>query len=171
VKQVYLSLGSNLGDRLAQLQSAVEKLHASDLLITRVSSVYETAPVDFKEQPDFLNIILEARTSLLPMRLLQRTQRVERDMGRKRTVPKGPRPIDIDILLHGAAVVTTATLQIPHPRMQERRFVLQPLAELAAELRHPVSRRTIRELLASAPHQLVRLTAFRIDLPALPSML
>jgi 2-amino-4-hydroxy-6-hydroxymethyldihydropteridine diphosphokinase len=129
-----------------------------------VSGVYETAPVDFKDQPDFLNIVVEATTSLFPMRLLQRTQRVEREMGRKRTVPKGPRPIDIDILLHGRAIVSTRTLEIPHPGMQERRFVLEPLAELAPDFRHPVSRRTIRELLASAPHQLVRLTPFRINL-------
>jgi 2-amino-4-hydroxy-6-hydroxymethyldihydropteridine diphosphokinase len=166
LKTVFLSLGSNLGDRLAELQSAVDKLHSPDLLITHVSGVYETAPVDFKEQPDFLNIAVGATTSLFPMRLLQRTQRIEIEMGRKRTVPKGPRAIDIDILLHGSAIVNTSKLRIPHPRMQERRFVLQPMAELAPELHHPVTRQTIRELLAAAPHQLVRRTAFVIRLPA-----
>jgi 2-amino-4-hydroxy-6-hydroxymethyldihydropteridine diphosphokinase len=165
VRQVFLSLGSNLGDRLAHLQSAIDKLHAKDVLITKVSSVYETAPVDYKEQPDFLNIAVETYTSLLPMRLLLRTQRIEREMGRKRTIPKGPRPIDIDILLHGSAIVSVATLQIPHPRMHERRFVLVPLAELAPELRHPVTRQTMRDLLAAAPHQFVRRTPLRIRLP------
>jgi 2-amino-4-hydroxy-6-hydroxymethyldihydropteridine diphosphokinase len=165
VTTVYLSLGSNLGDRLAALQTAVETLHKPDLLIKRVSSVYETAPVDLKEQPDFLNIAVEAETSLYPLRLLQRTQRIEREMGRKRTVSKGPRTLDIDILLHGSSVVNTTKLQIPHPRMNERRFVLTPLAEVAGELRHPVTRFSVAEMLAAAPHQLVRLTPLRIDLP------
>jgi 2-amino-4-hydroxy-6-hydroxymethyldihydropteridine diphosphokinase len=165
VRQVFLSLGSNLGDRLAALQSAVDKLHSPDLLIRKVSGVYETAPVDFKEQPDFLNIVVQAQTSLFPMRLLHRSQRIELEMGRRRTVPKGPRPIDIDILLHGSAVVKTGKLKIPHPRMEERRFVLEPMAELAPELRHPVTRQTMLELLAAAPHQFVRRTALAIRLP------
>ena len=165
MKTVFLSLGSNQGDRLAHLQSAVDALHSSDLFIRQVSGVYETSPVDFKDQPDFLNIAVQADTSLFPMRLLQRTQRIETEMGRKRTVPKGPRSIDIDILLHGSAIVNTSKLQIPHPRMLDRRFVLVPMAEVAPELRHPVTRQTIRELLAEAPHQLVRRTALRIGLP------
>jgi 2-amino-4-hydroxy-6-hydroxymethyldihydropteridine diphosphokinase len=164
VNVVYLSLGSNLGDRFGTLQLAVDTLHRPDLLIARTSAVYETAPVDLKEQPDFLNIVVEAQTSLLPLRLLQRTQKIEREMGRKRTVPKGPRTLDIDILVYGPFVVNTANLQIPHPRMQDRRFVLEPLAELARELRHPVTRVSVREILAAAPNQLVRRTPLVIDL-------
>lgn len=165
MKRTYLSLGSNLGDRRAALQTAVDKLHRSDLFLTRISSIYETAPVDLKEQPDFLNLVMEAKTSLLPMRLLHRIQIIERDMGRRRTAPKGPRVIDIDILLHGSCVVETPQLQIPHPRMQDRRFVLEPLAEIAAELRHPVTHQSVRELLAAAPHQLVRRTTLRLEFP------
>jgi 2-amino-4-hydroxy-6-hydroxymethyldihydropteridine diphosphokinase len=164
VKVVYLSLGSNLGDRLAALQAAVDSLQTAELLITRTSGVYETAPVDFKEQPDFLNIVVQAQTSLLATRLLQRIERIEREMGRKRTVPKGPRTVDIDILLYGSFVIDTAKLQIPHPRMQDRRFVLAPVGELASELRHPVTRLSVREMLAAAPHQLIRRTALLVNL-------
>jgi len=162
LKRAYLSLGSNMGDRLAALQAAVDKLQSPDVSISRISSVYETAPVDLKEQPDFLNIIVEAETSLFPRQLLHRIQNIERELGRKRTIPKGPRVIDIDIVLYGSFVVDMPQLQIPHPRMQDRRFVLEPLTELAPELRHPVSRKRIRELLATASHDLVRPTAFRV---------
>jgi 2-amino-4-hydroxy-6-hydroxymethyldihydropteridine diphosphokinase len=165
LKPVYLSLGSNMGDRLGALQTAVNKLHRPDLLITKISSIYETAPVDLKEQPDFLNVVVQAETSLYPLRLLHRIQIIERDMGRKRSVPKGPRVIDIDILLHGSSVVDTSQLQIPHPRMPQRRFVLTPLAEIAAELRHPVTRQSLKELLAVAPHQLIRRTPLCLELP------
>ena len=158
MKRVYLSLGSNMRNRLAALQTAVDKLHRPDLRITKISSVYETAPVDMKEQPDFLNIAVEAETSLFPMRLLRHIQNIERAMGRKRIVPKGPRVIDIDILLYGSSVVDTPQLQIPHPRMYDRRFVLEPLAEIATNLRH------LKELLAAAPHQLVRRTMLRVTL-------
>jgi 2-amino-4-hydroxy-6-hydroxymethyldihydropteridine diphosphokinase len=155
VKRIYLSLGSNIGDREENLRTAIVKLHARDLRIRRISSLYETAAVYYLEQPDFLNCVVEADTELLPMRLLLRVSNIERSMGRKRSIPKGPRNIDIDILLHGASVVDTAQLQIPHPRMGERRFVLEPLAELAPDLRHPVDQRTIRQMLASAPQQRV----------------
>jgi 2-amino-4-hydroxy-6-hydroxymethyldihydropteridine diphosphokinase len=165
VKKIYLSLGSNLGDRASALQTAVDKLHAPDLQILRISTVYETAPVDFKAQPDFLNIVLQADTSLFPLRLLHRVQTIEHEMGRKRLMPKGPRTIDIDILLHGPFVVETPNLQIPHPRMTERRFVLEPLHEIAPELRHPVTRQTVREMLAAAPYQFVRRTATFLRTP------
>jgi 2-amino-4-hydroxy-6-hydroxymethyldihydropteridine diphosphokinase len=155
VKRVYLALGSNLGDREANLRTAIRKLHGPDLQVCRISSVYETAAVYYLEQPDFLNCVVEADTDLLPMRLLRRVSSIERSMGRKRAIPKGPRNIDIDILLHGSAVIDTPDLKVPHPRMAERRFVLEPLAELAPDLRHPVDRRTIREMLAAAPPQRV----------------
>src|ERR1039458_1321200 len=103
------------------------------------SRIYETEPVDYKDQAWFLNQVVEAETALFPMQLLTRIGRVEREMGRLRTVRKGPRTIDIDILFYAAAVVETARLEIPHPRIAERRFVLAPLAELAPDLRHPVT--------------------------------
>jgi 2-amino-4-hydroxy-6-hydroxymethyldihydropteridine diphosphokinase len=155
VKRVYLALGSNLGEREANLGTAIRKLHGRDFRVCRTSSVYETAALYYLEQPDFLNCVVEADTDLLPTRLLRRVSAIERSMGRKRAIPKGPRNIDIDILLHGSSVVDTSELQIPHPRMAERRFVLEPLAELAPDFRHPVDRRTIREMLAAAPAQRV----------------
>jgi len=112
--------------------------------------------VDYTEQGWFLNLVVEAETELFPMQLLGRTARIEREMGRVRTLPKGPRTIDIDILLYGGSVVQSKRLVIPHPRMAERRFVLAPLADLAPELRHPVIGKTIRELLVGAPQQVVR---------------
>lgn len=166
MKTIYLSLGSNVGDRVSNLQTAVDMLHRPDLQIRRISPLYETAALDYVAQPDFLNCVVEAETSLMPMRLLLRVANIERDMGRKRQVAKGPRNIDIDILLHGRAVVSSDRLQIPHPRMDARRFVLEPLAELAPDLRHPVHRRSIAEMLRSAPDQrLVRLPV-RLAIPA-----
>ena len=120
------------------------------------SRIYETEPVDYVEQAWFLNQVVEAETTLFPMQLLARVGRVERDLGRKRTVRKGPRTIDIDILFYGAAVVETRRLEIPHPRIAERRFVLVPLAELVPDLRHPVTHRTVRQMLESAPPAVVR---------------
>jgi 2-amino-4-hydroxy-6-hydroxymethyldihydropteridine diphosphokinase len=154
---VYLSLGSNLGDREGNLRAAIEALPAGGVKVLRVSPVYETEPVDYTAQAWFLNLVVEGETDLFPMQLLARTARIERALKRVRTVAKGPRTIDIDILLYGNAVVETAKLQIPHPRIAERRFVLQPLADLAPDLRHPLSRKTVRELLASAPAQIVRM--------------
>jgi 2-amino-4-hydroxy-6-hydroxymethyldihydropteridine diphosphokinase len=113
--------------------------------------------VDYTAQRWFLNLVVEAETSLFPKLLLSRTARIERELGRVRTVAKGPRTIDIDILLYGKAVVESATLQIPHPRMAERRFVLAPLADLVPNLRHPVTHKTVREMLDAAPVQKMRL--------------
>jgi 2-amino-4-hydroxy-6-hydroxymethyldihydropteridine diphosphokinase len=156
LKIAYLSLGSNLGDREHELRTAIDRLQGEDFRIRRVSSVYETAPQELKNQPWFLNLVVEAESELLPLQLLRRVRNVEREMGRRRIVPKGPRTIDIDILLHGTAIVSTEQLQIPHPRMTERRFVLEPLAELIPDFRHPVTRRRIREHLASTMDQPVR---------------
>ncbi len=152
MKTVYLSLGSNLGDREANLRAAIERLSP-----TRQSPIYETEPVDYRQQGWFLNMVVEVETGLFPMQLLARTQKIERELGRVRGVPKGPRTIDIDILLYADAVIHTTKLEIPHPRMAERRFVLAPLADLAPDLRHPVTRRTAREMLAAAPPQKIRL--------------
>ena len=165
MKTVYLSLGSNLGDREAALQAALDTLDAPDLTVTRVSSVYETEPVDFQKQPWFLNLAVEARTSLFPMQLLGRVSQIEQALGRKRLVAKGPRVIDIDILLYGTAVIRSARLVVPHPRLPERRFVLEPMAEIAPDLRHPVLRRTMRELASGLAGQIVRRVPFAPVLP------
>lgn len=150
-KQVYLSLGSNRGDRVANLRRAVEKLAKAGITVQRVSSFYKTEPVDFGPQAWFLNCAAEASTELMPMQLLKAVKSVERALGRRPGVNKGPRPIDIDILLYENVVVRTAALTIPHERMNERRFVLIPLRELAPAARHPVSRRTVAELLKDSP--------------------
>ena len=157
LRRIYLSLGSNIGDREANLRKAVEQLASQDMRVLHTSRIYETEPVDYVDQAWFLNQVVEAETTLFPMQLLTRVGRVERDLGRKRIVRKGPRTIDIDILFYGAAVVETTRLEIPHPRIAERRFVLVPLAELAPDLRHPVTHRTIRQMLESAPPAVVRL--------------
>jgi 2-amino-4-hydroxy-6-hydroxymethyldihydropteridine diphosphokinase len=155
-KLVYLSLGSNIGGRAENLRAALEQLAAPDLRILRISPSYETEPVEYTPQPWFINLVAEAETELFPRQLLLRIARVERALGRLRTVPKGPRTIDIDILLYGRAILHTAQLEIPHPRMAERRFVLAPLADLAPDLRHPVTRKSVREMLDAAPKQAVR---------------
>ena len=147
-KLVYLGLGSNLGERLDNLRRAIEELRAAGVAVCRVSSVYESEPVDYTAQPRFLNAAVEAETELMPRQLLRRLQQIESRLGRRRGRRRGPRTIDIDILLFGDHVMHTAALTIPHPRLAQRRFVLEPLRELAAGLRHPVNRQTVSELLA-----------------------
>ena len=156
MKRVYLSLGSNIGDREGNLRKAVERLAAQEIRMLHASRIYETEPVDYKDQAWFLNQVVEAETALFPMQLLTRIGRVERELGRRHTVRNGPRTIDIDILFYGAATVETARLEIPHPRIAQRRFVLAPLAELAPDLRHPVTHRSVRQMLESAPPAVVR---------------
>jgi 2-amino-4-hydroxy-6-hydroxymethyldihydropteridine diphosphokinase len=167
MKRIYLSLGSNLGDRVAKLRAAIDRLAAPDLRILRVSKVYETEPVDVADQPWFLNLVVEAETDLFPLQLLSRVGRIERALGRVRTSAKGPRTIDIDILLYANAVVHSPKLDIPHPRMAERRFVLMPMVNLAPDLRHPLSHRSMRELLEAAPAAAIRHT--ELDLSWTPS--
>ena len=156
MKVAYLSLGSNLGDRERMLAEALRLLQAPDVQVARISPVYETEPQDVKGQPWFLNLVAEIETELFPRQLLARVQKIEKQLGRKRGMPKGPRTIDIDILLFGAFVINTPDLVVPHPRMTERRFVLAPLADLAPGLRHPVMKRTVRELLDGASGQVIR---------------
>lgn len=153
MKIAYLGLGSNLGDRDANLAEAITRLTNESVRVLRVSSIWETAPRDVLDQPWFLNQVIEVESDLFPRQLFRRIQRIEREMGRQKRTPKGPRLIDIDILLFGNAVVESPDLEIPHPRMTERRFVLAPLAELAPDLRHPVLKSTIRELLAEVAGQ------------------
>ena len=138
------------------LRAAVRALESPRLRIRRVSPVYETEPVDVSGQHWFLNQVAEAETDLFPLQLLHRTAKVEAQLGRRRLAPMGPRTIDIDILLYGNSIVTTPALEIPHPRFRARRFVLAPLADLAPELRDPVTRKTVRELLGELRGQTVR---------------
>jgi 2-amino-4-hydroxy-6-hydroxymethyldihydropteridine diphosphokinase len=148
-KLVYLSLGSNLGDRAANLERAVDALSEIGVRVLRRSSIYETEPVDFLAQPWFLNCVVEAETSLAPRQLLDELQALERKLGSRKVVPSGPRVIDLDILFYENAAIHEPGMEIPHPRLAERRFVLIPLVELAPELRHPVSGQTAAELLAA----------------------
>ncbi len=149
-KTVYLSLGSNVGDREVNLRMAIEKLARLGEVLA-VSSFYETEPVEFTAQPWFLNCAVALRTELMPKLFLSKTLAIEQQMGRRRSQPKGPRTIDIDILLFGNSVIHTPQLDVPHVAMHERRFVLEPLAEIAPEVRHPVFKRTMRELLQTLP--------------------
>ncbi|HUI83592.1 MAG TPA: 2-amino-4-hydroxy-6-hydroxymethyldihydropteridine diphosphokinase [Candidatus Binatia bacterium] len=148
-KRVYLSLGSNVGDRDANLRTAIGKLAELGEVLA-ISSFYETEPVELSAQPWFLNCALALRTHLMPRRFLAKMLTIEQQMGRRRTQPKGPRTIDIDILLFGNSIISAAQLKVPHPAMHQRRFVLEPLAEIAPEVRHPIFRRTVRELLQEA---------------------
>jgi 2-amino-4-hydroxy-6-hydroxymethyldihydropteridine diphosphokinase len=149
LKTAYLSLGSNLGDREANLRAAIERL-AELGSVSRTSSFYETEPVEYTQQPWFLNCAVALQTALMPRQLLSRTQAIEQALGR-RLQPKGPRALDIDILLFGNSIVDMAGLIIPHPAMHQRRFVLEPLAEIAPDARHPVFKRSIRELRDALP--------------------
>jgi 2-amino-4-hydroxy-6-hydroxymethyldihydropteridine diphosphokinase len=150
-KIVYLSLGSNLGDRRANLEAAIARLGELGE-VRAVSPFYETEPVELTAQPWFLNCAVELETDMMPRRLLGRVAAIEQALGRKRIQPKGPRSLDIDILLFGNSVVDMRDLTIPHPAMHERRFVLQPLSDIAPDVRHPVFKRTIRELRDALPH-------------------
>lgn len=157
MKTAYLGLGSNIGNREQHLAAALAKLAAPDLRVLRVSSIYETEPVGFTAQRLFLNLVAEIETDLFPMQLLSRIAKIEQAAGRVRTVPNGPRTLDIDILFYGRVVIHSTKLEVPHPRIAERRFVLAPLAELAPDLRHPVTHQSIRAMLDAAPPQVVRL--------------
>jgi 2-amino-4-hydroxy-6-hydroxymethyldihydropteridine diphosphokinase len=145
-----------MGDRAAMLQQAIAALPGAGVEVIRTSSVYETEPMELREQSWFLNIVVECRTDLFPLQLLRRLKKIEAALGRKRIVPNGPRTIDIDIILYGRVVMEMPALAIPHPRFRDRRFVLAPLAELAPDLRDPVTRRTIADLLKDTAGQKVR---------------
>lgn len=151
MKDIYLSLGSNIGDRALSISRAIDSLPVHGVHVVQQSSPYETEPVELRDQEWFLNGVVEVETKLTPQRLMQALLDIERSMGRLRLTPKGPRIIDMDILLFGLTIVHERGLEIPHPRMAERRFVLVPFAEIAAGAIHPVLKKTIAELLDETP--------------------
>ena len=143
----YLSLGSNLGDPAANLRACIERL--GDLgEVRQISSFYSTEPMELREQPWFVNCAIELETELTAEQLLAGVQTIEAGLGRVREISKGPRTIDIDILLFGSSVIQAGALQIPHPAMHERRFVLAPLTEIAPNVVHPILRKTATEILS-----------------------
>jgi 2-amino-4-hydroxy-6-hydroxymethyldihydropteridine diphosphokinase len=148
---VYLSLGSNVGARDENLNAAIALLPATGVQLCRVSSFYETEPVDYLDQAWFLNCVVRSETQLPALALLRGLRAIESRLGSKKLIAKGPRLIDIDVLLYGQATIETPGLQVPHPRMTQRRFVLVPLAEIAPGLRHPSWPGTAQELLAKTP--------------------
>lgn len=158
-KIVYLSLGSNIGDREANLRRACEAIESEDLRILKRSSIYETEPQEVATQAWFLNLVIECETRRFPVQLMTILLKIEREMGRVRgagTVRKGPRTIDIDILLFGNVIMETPLLTLPHPRMLERRFVLEPLLEIASELRHPQTKEPLTKYLAQVTRQKIK---------------
>ncbi len=148
--EVYFGLGSNLGDRQGNLEKALDLL-SQRLRMGQVSSIYETRPIGNREQPDFLNLVCQIYTRLSPEGLLTLAKSIESKLGRASGKSGAPRSIDIDILFYGDQTVETPGLVIPHPRLTERLFVLIPLVEIAVHLRHPVTGKTVRELLSGAP--------------------
>ena len=150
----YIALGSNLGDRAQTLSRAVVQLGRLGRVVAR-SSVYETEPVGYQEQPAFLNAVVALETGLEPLDLLRALLRIEVEMGRDRSqgTPKGPRTLDLDLLLMGDRIVEDKELTLPHPALTQRRFVMAPLAEIAPQLRHPLGGQSIAELLAQLPEE------------------
>lgn len=151
MNKFYLSLGSNLGERENNLTRAMEELEKRKVKILHRSSIYETEPVEIREQAWFLNCAIEVETDLPPQEFMNALLEIELLLGRRREAKYGPRTIDLDILLQGDTIVNTPQLTIPHPKMAERRFVLIPLAEIAPQAIHPVLHRSIAELLAGCP--------------------
>ena len=146
---VYLALGSNLGDRVQNLKAAVTAL-SPQMVVKAKSNVYETLPWGYEDQPRFLNMALKAETYLKPEPLLKHLKRLEIALGRKASFQNGPRLIDIDILLYDDLVLDTPALTIPHPHMHERGFVLLPLTDIAPDLIHPLTKKSVQEMLAAS---------------------
>jgi 2-amino-4-hydroxy-6-hydroxymethyldihydropteridine diphosphokinase len=157
-KRAFLSIGSNVGDRRANLELAIAALERDRFHVIARSSIYETEPQDLANQPWFLNMVVECESEYFPRQMLKILQRIEREIGRVRagSIPRGPRVIDIDILLLGNVVMATEQLAIPHPRMFARRFVLEPLLEIAPEIRHPQTKEPISKYAADVVRQKVK---------------
>ena len=148
--KAYVALGSNLGDRAGNLLLALRGMMEASLCLCRVSSIYETEPISKVEQPPYLNMVAEIGNPLpAPEQVMARLLRIEFALGRTREVKDGPRTIDLDLLMYGEVESATEFLRLPHPRLHERRFVLEPLAEIAPRLMHPVLKKTVVELLGS----------------------
>jgi 2-amino-4-hydroxy-6-hydroxymethyldihydropteridine diphosphokinase len=141
----YVALGSNLGDREGYLRAAIEAIAKTEV-VRRASSIYETDPVGYLDQPVFLNMVIEVETAKEPLKLLRLMRKVEHDLHRERTFPNAPRNIDLDLLLYDDVVLESAELTIPHPRLHERAFVLIPLAEIAPNVIVPTRGKTVQEL-------------------------
>ncbi len=168
--RVHLALGGNIGDRKANLRAALDRL-AAGVGIDRQSAVYETAPMYVTDQPAFLNMAVSGLTTLAPMDLLAFLKDIESDLGRDLAGLRfGPRPIDIDILLYDGVTMADQTLEIPHPRMAERAFVLCPLADIAADAVHPVLGRSIGALVAEVPGRdtVMRVAETLVEAPSEP---
>jgi 2-amino-4-hydroxy-6-hydroxymethyldihydropteridine diphosphokinase len=158
LRTAYLSFGSNLGDRRAALENAISALEQQQVHVIGRSSIYETEPQDVRDQPWFLNMVAQCETRFFPVQLLTIVLAIERELGRARTpaTKRGPRVIDLDLLLFGSTVMHTPELELPHPRMLERRFVLEPLVEIAPELRHPATKELFSSYLGKVAGQKVK---------------
>lgn len=159
-KRIFLSLGSNLGERRQNLEQALQLLKQNGIEIARQSSIYETEPQDIAAQPWFLNLAAECRTKFFPLQLLSVLLRIERELGRERRSiksTKGPRLIDIDLILYGRSSIDCPTLTVPHPRMLQRRFVLAPLVEIDPQLRHPTTGKLLKDYLNEIHGQTARI--------------
>ena len=144
-----LGLGSNIGDRMAHMRDAIDMLHAADGIdITRISPIYQTEPVGYEVHEDFYNMVVEINTSMFPNRLLEVVKEIEKNLGRRESVHKGPREMDIDILLYGKEAIEEYRLTIPHPRMLNREFVLRPLYDIAPDMRIPSYGISVHDALA-----------------------
>jgi 2-amino-4-hydroxy-6-hydroxymethyldihydropteridine diphosphokinase len=152
MESIYLSLGSNLGNPENNLKKAISCLkQEKGILLQAVSNFYRTSPLEYKEQPDFLNCIVEIHSPLEPLELWNRTKTIEKKIGNVKPFRYGPRNMDIDIILYGDRIINEQELQVPHPKMHLRAFVLIPLAELNPLAQHPLSQKTVKELIQSLP--------------------
>lgn len=153
----YVGIGSNIGDRSKNLREAILEIKRMEkTTLLRISSFYETEPIGLREQPFFLNAVIEIDTEIPPEELLFALKKIEKKMGREKGVKGGPRVIDLDILFYGEKVLYTPVLEIPHPHIEKRRFVLLPLLEITPNHRHPKTGKSIREMLFCCPEQICR---------------